>query len=31
MSLLKMLSVCEAINQMQSAFPISLTVISHGT
>lgn len=26
-----MLSVCEAINQMQSAFLVSVTVISHGT
>lgn len=31
MLLLKMLSACEAINQMQSAFPVSLAVISRDT
>lgn len=31
MLLLKMLSAYEAINQMQSAFPVSLTVINHDT
>lgn len=31
MSLLKMLSAWEAINQMKSAFAVSLTLDNHGT